>query len=328
MIRRQIVLTLGVSLACLSFPAFAQGQQPTTPRRVGVLLVSWGPDSRIAQAFREGLRDRGYTEGRDVVIEWRTPSGDYDRVPQLAADLVKSKVDVIVVDGTVGTRALKQATSTIPIVMALVADPVGSGLVANLAHPGGNITGFTIMIPDLSAKQLQLLKEAVPRLGRVTVLWNPNTPYSAKVLGELKAAASSLSIELKFVGARRPEEITAALSAESRAHAEALYVIEDPLFTTHRTTILKLASKARVPTMYGGRHWVEGGGLISYGANYDDLARRSAEYVDRILKGAQPADLPIEQPTQFKLVVNPKAARALGLTFPESILVRADEVIR
>jgi len=328
MIRRQIVLTLGVSLACLSFPAFAQGQQPTTPRRVGVLLVSWGPDSRIAQAFREGLRDRGYTEGRDVVIEWRTPSGDYDRVPQLAADLVKSKVDVIVVDGTVGTRALKQATSTIPIVMALVADPVGSGLVANLAHPGGNITGFTIMIPDLSAKQLQLLKEAVPRLGRVTVLWNPNTPYSAKVLGELKAAASSLSIELKFVGARRPEEITAALSAESRAHAEALYVIEDPLFTTHRTTILKLASKARVPTMYGGRHWVEGGGLISYGANYDDLARRSAEYVDRILKGAQPADLPIEQPTKFELAVNLKTAKTLGVTIPESILLRADEVIR
>jgi putative ABC transport system substrate-binding protein len=329
MVRRHLaIVTLLVCLASFAVADVAHAQQPGSPRRIGVLLVAWSPDSRIAQAFRLGLRESGYTEGRDVVIEWRSPAGDYDRVPQLAADLVQSKVDVLVVDGTVGTRALKQATSTIPIVMALVADPVGSGLVANLAHPGGNITGLTIMIPDLSAKQLQLLKEAIPQVARVAVLWNPDTPYSAKVIDELKAAASSLSIELRFVATRTPADINAAFSTASRAHVHALYVVEDPLFTAQRAAILRLAAKARLPTMYGGRHWVEGGGLMSYGANYDDLARRSAGYVDKILKGSNPADLPIEQPTKFDFVVNLKTAKALGITIPESVVFRADEVIR
>ena len=324
----RILVVMAGWLALLDTAGIAEAQQSALPRHIGVLLVAHSPDSEVAQAFRHGLRDAGYSEGRDVVIEWRSPNGDYARVPELVADLVQRKVEVIVVDGTVGTRAAKRATSTIPIVMALVADPVGSGLVANLAHPGGNVTGLTIMMPDLSAKQLQLLKETIPRATRAAVLWNPDTPYSPKMIQELKAAAPSLSMELKLVGVRTPEEIDRAFSAVTRVHAQVMYVIEDPLFTTHRGAILKLASKARLPTIYGGRHFAVEGGLMSYGANYSDLSRRSAGYVDKILKGAKPSDLPIEQPTKFELVVNLKVANALGITIPQSILVRADEVIR
>ena len=329
--RRRRLVALVFLAACLApfdLAGAARAQQPTAPRRIGVLLVAHSPEGEVAQAFRQGLRDAGYLEGRDVVIEWRSPSGDYARVPELVADLVQRKVEVIVVDGTVGTRAAKRATSTIPIVMALVADPVGSGLVANLAHPGGNVTGLTIMMTDLSAKQLQLLKETVPRATQVAVLWNPDTPYSPKMIQELKAAAPSLSVELKLVGVRTPEEIESAFSALSRAHAQALFVIEDPLFTTHRPAIIKLASKARLPAIYGARHFADEGGLMSYGANYGDLSRRSAGYVDKILKGAKPGDLPIEQPTKFDLVVNLNTAKALGLTIPQSILIQADDVIR
>jgi putative ABC transport system substrate-binding protein len=282
----------------------------------------------MAQAFREGLRDAGYVEGRDVVLERRSASGNYDRVPQLAADLVQSKVDVIVANGTIGTRAAKRATSTIPIVMALAADPVGSGLVTNLAHPGRYVTGNTIMSPELSAKRLQLLKEMVPRATRVAVLWNPDTPYTSKVIEELKTAAPSLSIELKFVGVHNPEEIDPAFSAVSRAHAQAVYVIEDPLFDTHRPALLKLAAKVRLPIAYWAGHWPDEGGLMSYGPIYSDLFRRLAGYVDKILKGTKPGDLPIEQPTQFELVINLKTANALGITIPESVLLRADEVIQ
>jgi putative ABC transport system substrate-binding protein len=245
-----------------------------------VLLAAWLPDEKAPQAFREGLRDAGYVEGRDVVIEWRSANGDYARIPELAADLVQSNVDVVVVDGTPATRAAKRATSTIPIVMANVADPVGSGLVANLAHPGGNVTGLTIMTTELSIKRLQLLKETAPRATRVAVLWNPDAPYSPKVIEELKVAAPSLSIELSLVSVRTPEEFGPAFSAISRAHAQALYVIENALFFTHRTTILKLVSKARLPTIYWDRQLADAGGLMSYGPNPVDLLRRSAGYVD------------------------------------------------
>jgi putative ABC transport system substrate-binding protein len=282
----------------------------------------------MVQAFREGLRDAGYVEGRDVVVELRYANGDYDRVPQLAADLVQSKVDVIVVDSTPATRGAMRATSTIPIVMTNIADPVGSGLVANLAHPGGNVTGLSTLMVDLSAKRLELLKETIPRLTRVAVLWNTNAPYSRKMIEALKAAAPALSIELKFVGVRTPEEIDPAVSAVSRAHAQALYVIDDSLFEAHRAALVKLASKVRLPTMNASRSYPDDGGLMSYGASYSDLFRRSAGYVDKILKGTKPGDLPIEQPTKFELVINLKTARAFGLTIPESILSRADEVIR
>ena len=319
---------LAASSAMVFKPQSAYAQQPALPRRIGVLLVSFSLEGKEAQAFRQGLRDAGYAEGRDVVIEWRSANGDYARIPALATDLVQRKVDVIVVDSTPGAQAVKRATSTIPIVMAVVGDPVGSGIVANLAHPGGNVTGFSVMAAALSAKRLQLLKETVPRLTRVAVLWNTDTRWHAKAVEELKAVAPSLSIELSFVSVRTPEEFSSAFSAISRAHAQALYVLSDAQFVVHRRTLLKLASKARLPDIYAERHFPDEGGLMSYGANYADHWRRSAGYVDKILKGAKPGDLPIEQPTKFELVVNLKTARALGLTIPESILLQADEVIR
>jgi putative ABC transport system substrate-binding protein len=303
-------------------------QQPAAPRRIGVLLVARSPESKEAHAFRQGLLDAGYSEGRDVVIEWRSANGDYDRIPELAADLVQRKVDVTVVEATLATQAVKRNTSTIPIVLAVVADPVGSGLVANLMHPGGNVTGLSLMVADLSAKRLQLLKETIPRLTRVAVLWNPATPYHPKVIDELKAVAPSLAIELSFVGARTPEEFGPAFSAISRAHAQALYVLDDAQFVVHRRTLLKLASKARLPVIYSQRNFPDAGALMSYGPSIEDLFRRSAGYVVKILKGAKPGDLPIEQPTKFELVVNLKTAKALGLTMPQSILLQADEVIR
>ena len=335
MIRRLSRRAFVSSLAALAAsPAIVLGlqsvcaQQPASPRRIGVLLVASSPESKLAQQFRQGLLDAGYIEGRDVLIEWRSASGDYARVPELVADLVQRNVDVIVVMTTVAAQAAKRATSTIPIVMAVVADPVGSGLVTNLAHPGGNVTGLSNMQAELSAKRLQLLKEAIPRLTRVAVLWNPATPWHSKAIADLKAAAPTLSIELSFVGARTPEEFGPAFSSISRAHAQALYVLDDAQFVAHRMTLLKLASNARLPAIYAPRLFVDEGGLMSYGTNVGDLLRRSAAYVDKILKGAKPGDLPVEQPTKFEFVVNLKTARALGITIPQSVLLQADEVIR
>jgi putative ABC transport system substrate-binding protein len=247
---------------------------------------------------------------------------------QLAADLVARKVDVIVADTTPATRAAQRATSTIPIVMAIVADPVGDGLVAGLSHPGGNVTGLSIMLAELAAKRLQLLKEAMPSLARVVVLWNPPTPYHARAVENLKAIAPSLAIELTFVSVRTPGEIGPAFEVVNRARAQALYVIDSPPFFTHRTTLLQLAAKARLAVISGERPYADEGGLLSYGPNYEDQLRRTAGYVDKILKGAKPGGLPIEQPTTFTLVVNLKTARLLGITIAESILLRADQVIR
>jgi putative ABC transport system substrate-binding protein len=315
-------------LGLFGLASAADAQQPAALRRIGVLLVTFSPESKEAQAFRQGLRDAGYSEGRDVVIEWRYAKGDYDRVAELAAELVQRKVDVIVVDSTPGTQAVKGATSTIPIVMTSVADPVGSGLVASLAHPGGNVTGLSLMSDDLAVKRLELLKETIPSLTRVAVLRNPANPWHTRAVEYLKAAAPSLSIELSIVGMRTPEEIGPAFSAVSRAHAQALYVTGDGLSISHRAMLVKLASKARLPTIYWARHFADEGGLMSYGASFVELWRRSAGYVDKILKGAKPGDLPIEQPTELEFVVNLKTAKALGITIPESILLRANEVIR
>jgi putative ABC transport system substrate-binding protein len=305
----------------------AQAQQPASPRHIGVLSAT-SLSEEMAQAFRQGLLDAGYSEGRDVLIEWRSANGNYDVVPGLADDLVRGKVDVIVVDSTVAARAAKRATSAIPIVMATVADPVGSGLVANLAHPGQNITGLSLMATEVGVKRLQLLKETIPRLTRVAVLRNPDNPSQTRIVEDLAAVAPSLSIELHVVGARTPQEFSPAFSTVSRAHVQALLVLGDALFFANRMALLKLASKTRLPVIYGERYFADEGGLMSYGTNFADVFRRSAGYVDKILKGAKPGDLPIEQPTQFELVVNLKTAKALGITIPESILVRADEVIR
>jgi putative ABC transport system substrate-binding protein len=304
------------------------GAQTVSQRRIGVLLVLLSPAGSEAEAFRQGLRDAGYVEGRDIVIEWRSADGDYARVPQLAVDLVARKVDVIVADTTPATRAAQRATSTIPIVMAIVADPVGDGVVASLSQPGGNVTGLSIMLAELAAKRLQLLKEAMPSLTRVVVLWNPPTPYHAKAVENLKAVAPSLGIELSLVSARTPNEISAAFEAVNRANAQALYVVDSPPFFTQRTTLLKLAAKARLALVSGERPYADEGGLMSYGPSYEDQLRRSAGYVDKIFKGAKPSGLPIEQPTKFTLVINLKTAKTLGLTIPQPVLLRADQVIQ
>jgi putative ABC transport system substrate-binding protein len=321
-------LTALAGSGLLHVPLNSGAQPQNAPRRIGVLLAAWSPEGREAQAFRQGLAEAGYAVGRDVVIDWRWAGGDYSRVPELAAELVRSHVDVIVTDSTIGTRALQRITSTIPIVMASIADPLGAGFVASLAHPGGNITGNTTMIAEVSVSRLRLLKEAVPTVVRVAVLWNRDTPYTSKVNEALKAIAPSLSIELISMGIRTPEEIAPELEALGEVRAQALYVVGDAMFIANRANIVRLAAKARVPTIYGFRVYVDEGGLMSYGPNFPDLFRRSAGYVDKILKGARPGDLPIEQPNEFDLVINLKTAKALGLTIPDSILSQADEVIR
>jgi putative ABC transport system substrate-binding protein len=329
--RRAFTLVLGALAAGArlgGLPGSAEAQPPAAWRRIGVLLVLLSPAGKEARAFQQGLRDAGYIEGRDVVIEWRSADGDYARLAQLAADLVERKVDVIVADTTPATRAAQRATSTIPIVMAIVADPVGDGLVAGLSQPGGNVTGLSIMLAELAAKRLQLLKEAMPGLARVVVLWNPPTPYHTRAVENLKAVAPSLAVELTLVSVRTPEELGPAFEAVNRARAQALYVIDSPPFFTHRATLLQLAAKARLAVISGERPYADEGGLLSYGPSYEDQLRRSAGYVDKILKGAKPGGLPIEQPTTFTLVVNLKTARLLGITIAESILLRADDVIR
>jgi putative ABC transport system substrate-binding protein len=315
-------------LASLDVASAADAQQPASPRHIGVLLWARSPESRDVQMFRQGLREAGYTEGRDLLIEWRSANGDFARVPELVADLVQRKVEVIVTSSTPEAQAAKRATSTIPIVMAIVADPVGSGLVTSLAHPGGNITGVSLMATELNAKRLQLLKEAIPQLSRVAVLWNPDTPFHAKVIEELKAAAPRLSIVLSFADAKTPAQFGSAFSKIRQAHAQALYVIQDGFFFTQRAAIMALASKAQLPATYGERDFANAGALMSYGPNPGDLYRRAAGYVDKILKGAKPGDLPIEQPTKFDFVVNLRTAKALRLTIPDSVLLQADEVLR
>ena len=322
--RREFITLLGSAAV---WPLAAQAQQSAAPRSIGVLLVGLSPDGPEAKQFRLGLRDRGYSEGRDVVIEWRSAKGNYDRVPELVADLVQRKVDVIVHDSTVGSQITKRATSSIPIVMALVLDPVGSGLVNSLAHPGGNVTGLSMMATELYPKRLQLLKELYPKLSRVALLYNPDHPFHVKAVEELKAIAPLLSIELSVFGARVPEQFASAFSDMARARAEALYVVEDPIFFAHRGKFLELVSTQRLPTIHELARWPKASALMSYGPDLHDLFRRAAIYVDRILKGAKPSNLPIEQPTKFELVINLKTAKTLGLDIPPTLLAITDEVI-
>jgi putative tryptophan/tyrosine transport system substrate-binding protein len=323
--RRAFVSLLGGAAA--AWPLTARAQQGIPKHRIGVLLVGLSPTSNATQHFRRGLRDAGYFEGRDVAIEWRSAAGDYSRVPGLAADLVRSGVDVIVQDSTYGTVETMRLTSTIPIVMALVVDPVGSRLVETLSRPGGNVTGLSMMTSDLNSKRLQLLQETSSQLRRITVLWNPDHPFHSKVAEDLKQIAPTLSIELSLAGVRRPEDLDTAFSDINAVKAEALYVVEDPIFFAHHRRILELASRARLPTIHELRRWPEEGALMSYGPDLHDLFRRSAFYVGKILKGAKPADIPVEQPTKFEFVVNLRTAKALGLDLPNSLVALADEVI-
>ena len=327
--RRFLTHLVTLSASGLAWRAHrAYAQPPTKQFHIGLVLLARSPDDPEWQAFNSGLREAGYSVGRDLFVDARFAKGDYSHLPQLVADLVGRKVDVLVVDSTVATQVAQRATSTIPIVMTSIADPVGSGIVPSLAHPGGNVTGLSIMAPDLSAKRLQLLKETIPQLHKVGVLWNENAAFQKPVIEEMKVAASTLSIEPTFIGVRTVEDLAPAFESLGRAHTQALYVMEDSFLFIHRSTLVKLAAKARLPAIYPQRQVVDEGGLLSFGPNYPDLFRRVAGYVDKILKGAKAGELPIEQPTSFDLGVNLRTAKALGIAIPQSILVRADEVVK
>jgi len=329
-------LLLILITAILGAPFVANAQQPGKIPRIGFLATSLTNPNY--EAFRQGLHEVGYVEGQNIAIERRYSEGRAERLPDLAAELVHLKVDLIVVD-TCGAplNAASQATSTIPIVVAACNDDlVATGLISSLARPGGNITGLSELTPELGAKRLELLKEAVPRVKRVAVLWNPT--YSQRFSGsfrfwssdwvEVRAAAQALGITLQSVEIRGPDDFDTAFSAMTRERAEALIAFSDPLIVFHGRRITDLAAKNRLPAVYASREVVDAGGLMSYGASSTDMFRRAAVYVGKILKGAKPADLPMEQPTKFELVINLKTAKALGLTIPRSLLLRADEVIR
>jgi putative ABC transport system substrate-binding protein len=316
-----------LALAILAAPLAAQAQQAAKVRRIGFLCPG-RCDEPQREAFWQGLRELGYVEGQNIAIESRSAEGKLDRLPELALDLVRLKVDVIVVGAEPSAQAAKRATTTIPIVMAVSFDPVGSGLVASLARPGGNLTGLATLNPELAGKRLELLKETVPGVVRIAVLRNSNNPITTPQLRETRAAAQALGLELQSLDVQGPEDFDAAFQAATKARAGALIVLSDGVTNDHRTRLVGFAAKSRLPAMYGGRPYVDAGGLMAYGANGADNFRRAATYVDKILKGAKPADLPIEQPTKFELVINFKTAKALGLTIPQSILVRADEVIQ
>jgi putative ABC transport system substrate-binding protein len=313
-------------LLALSLPADAQ--QPKKIPVIGFLNPGSNPstDGRIA-ALRLGLRDLGYFEGKDIVIERRYAEGRVERLSTMARDLVRLKVDVIVAIGTPSVEAAKDATQTIPIILSS-GDPVGSGHVASLARPGGNITGLTNLTPELAGKRLELLKEAVPRLSQVAVVWNPDSPAADLRMKEAEVAARSLRLQLHSAGVRSPNDLEPAFLAMKKERAGALITLRAPLIVNQSKRILDLAAKNRLPAMYDDRSTVEAGGLMSYGANQADLDRRAAYFVDKILKGAKPGELPIEQPTKFELVINLKAAKQIGLTIPQSVLYRADKVIK
>jgi putative ABC transport system substrate-binding protein len=326
--RYPVVALLAVGI--IFTPLAAEGQQAGKVPRVGVLFAGSRSDpafQRAVDAFQQGLVELGYVEGQSIAIEYREAQGKYERLPDLAAELVRLKVDVIV-GATVPTiQAARQATKTIPIVMTLVADPVATGLVANVARPAGNITGLSTMAPDLMGKQLELLREVLPKASRVAVLWNPANPSNALQLREAQDAARALGMRLQPLEVRDPTEFEKAFAAMTRERAGALLVLSDSTLLTQRERIADLAAKSRLPAVSGGRAHAEAGGLIAYGANIFDIWRRAATYVDRILKGAKPAEMPIEQPTKFELVINLKTAKALNLTIPQSLLIRADQVI-
>jgi putative ABC transport system substrate-binding protein len=309
--------------------AFIEAQQPKKVPQVGVLLaLSHSAISDRIQAFREGLRDLGYTEGKAISVEYRYADGKFERLPDLATELVRLKVDVIVTGGPTATRPAKKATATIPIVMAQDTDPVGNGFVTSLARPGGNITGLSNYHPDLSGKQLELLKEIVPRLTRVAVLGNSKEPGNAQSLKETKLAETALKLELQYLDVRDPQDIETAFHAAIKERADALLVLSSPIATSHRIQFAQLAIKNRLPIMYQVSESAEAGGLVTYGVSTADLWRRSATYVHKILKGTKPADLPVEQPTKFELVINLKTAKQIGLTIPGSVLAQADKVIK
>jgi len=323
--RREFILLLGGAAA--TWPLAARAQQAGSMRRIGFLGL--GPASLSAsrvEALRSGLRDLGYVEGRNIVLEFRWADSPAE-LAGLAADLVRMNVDVIFAQSSTMVEAARQATKTIPIVFAIHADPVGLGHVASLARPGGNITGLSILLTDLVAKELEILKEALPHAKRISVLWNPTTPSHQLALNAVEVAGRKLGVQLYKVPVRTVEDFDAAFLSMMQGRVDGFLVIGSPLFSAQRATLAKLALKQRLPGMFGLKEEAEAGGLMSYSADTLDLFRRAAFYIDRILKGEKPADLPVEQATQFYLVINLKTAKAIDLTIPDKLLARADEVI-
>jgi putative ABC transport system substrate-binding protein len=322
-----VLANLGLTVGCEMSPS--TGKQAGRAHRIGFLAVgSREGRAFLIQGFLQGLREHGYVEGRNIVIEYRFSEGRNDRLPELAAELVNLKVELILASGTPASFAARQATNTIPIVMgSLAANPVETGLIASLARPGGNITGMTEMSSQLGGKRLELLKETVPRLSRVAVFWNPPNPAYGPILKELEAAAPTLGMTLHRLEVRVPDDFEGAFQAAIRQRAGALIVPGDPLVTNRPKAVADLSLKYRLPTMFDAKEFVEVGGLMSLGVNLVDSYRRAATHVDKILKGASPADLPMEQPTKFDLFVNLRTAKALGLTIPSATLARADRVI-
>jgi putative tryptophan/tyrosine transport system substrate-binding protein len=318
-----------VGAMLLALCSFAQAQQPPKTPRIGYLTgSSVSAITDRTEAFRQGLRDLGYFDGKNMVIEWQSAEGKVDRLPALAAELVRLNIDIIVTTGASPTRAAKEATKTIPIVMAQDIDPVGSGFVASLARPGGNITGLSSLSVDISGKRLELLKEIIPKLSRVAILGTSTIPGYGQSLKEIELAAEAIGVRLQYLDVRAAKDIEVALRAAGKDRADAVLVLQSLVLNSQRKKIVDLAVKSRLPAIYYAPEWVEDGGLMSYGVSFTDLNRRAAIYVDKILKGAKPADLPVEQPTKFEFIINLKAAKQIGLTIPPNVLVRADRVIK
>jgi ABC-type uncharacterized transport system substrate-binding protein len=327
--KKAALLSILVVAVQLAVGAIADAQQAKKVPRVGYLMGSSLPNnsSRI-EAFLQGLRELGYVEGKNIVIEWRSAEEKLDRLPALAAELVRLKVDVIVTAGPPATRAAKEATSTIPIVMGFDNDPVGNGFIASLARPGGNITGLANLNPELSGKRLELLKEIIPRLSRVAVFGESTFPGNAQSLRETELAAGAFGVKLQYLEVLGPKDIETAFGAARKGRAQAVLVLQSPIFNSQRKQIVELAVKNRLPAIYSAAEWMEDGGLMIYSASFTDLFRRAATYVGKILKGTKPADLPVEQPTKFELVINLKTVKQIGLTIPPNVLARADKVIK
>ena len=322
-----ITLAIPVALPLLVVPLAAEAQPAGKIALVGVLSPGSQPLG-LLEAFRQGLRERGYVEGRNLKIEWRFAEGRNERLPQLASELVGLKVDVIFAINTQAAQAAKSASGTIPIVIARVADPVRSGLVASLARPGGSVTGLSAITEELSAKRLQLLKEALPKAVRVAVVWNSGNPGVAIVVREMEVASTQLGMQLQVLPARGADDLPKAFEAITNGRADVLFVLDDVLITSHKRRVLDWATKNHLPVISLYREFSEAGALIAYGPSIREMYRRAAYFVDKILQGAKPGDLPVEQPTRFELVINIKTAKELGLTIPQSLLLRADEIIQ
>ena len=320
----------GVALCAMLFALSceSEAQQPKVPRIGFLAVVSPSQLSARVDAFRQGLRELGYIDGKNLVIEYRWAEGKFDQMPHLAADLVRLKVDIIVTGGPQATRPAKEATSTIPIVMGFDQDPVGSGFVASLDRPAGNITGLSSFAPEMSGKQLELLNETVSTLTRVAVLGNSAEPATGLALEETKLAAAALGVKLQYLDMLGPKDIETAFREASKARAEAVLMLSGPFAISHRRQLIDLAVKSRLPAIYPYPEVAEDGGLMTYSVSFTDLYRRAATYVDKILKGAKPADLPVERPTKFEFVINLKAAKQIDLTIPQRVLTRADKVIK